>query len=145
VISDKVSTTTHFSLQDCRIINTASSEKHYRSATKKNLNEFAAQVSLEILLSMKTAMWWWRGSSGRGGSSRGRGEQTPATGRPPGYYADCLLGEKLGVTGHNLHLADLLRSLLVLEGRIRQDERPHVVAEPVGVQMALGQRNKNQI
>jgi len=47
------------------------------------------------------------------------------------------LSQQFGITGHNLHLAHLLCGLLVLETCICQDEGPHIVTEPVGVQMAL--------
>jgi hypothetical protein len=56
------------------------------------------------------------------------------------YAASPLLGEQFGITRHNLHLPHLLCDLLVLELRICQNEGPHIVTEPVSVQMALYRR-----
>lgn len=45
--------------------------------------------------------------------------------------------QQFGIAGHDLHLVYCLCNLFVLENCICQDESPHIVAEPVGVQMAL--------
>ena len=58
---------------------------------------------------------------------------------PPHHEHRALLAlaQQFGVAGHNFHLAHLLGGLLILELCVRQDEGPHIVTEPVGVQMAL--------
>ena len=55
----------------------------------------------------------------------------------PHHEHRALLAQQFGVAGHNFHLAHLLGGLLILELCVRQDEGPHIVTEPVGVQMAL--------
>ena len=47
------------------------------------------------------------------------------------------LREKLGIAGHDLHPSHVLLRALVLEGGVLKYEGPHVVAEPVRVQMSL--------
>lgn len=47
------------------------------------------------------------------------------------------LGEELGVAGDYLHPPHVLLVALVLEGGVLQYEGPHVVAEPVGVEVPL--------
>ena len=54
------------------------------------------------------------------------------------------MSEQFGITCHNLHLAHLLRGLLVLEACVCQDEGPHIVTEPVGVQVTLQKNTRDQ-
>lgn len=55
------------------------------------------------------------------------------------------LRKQLRVAGNYFYPVNTLLAFLVLERGILQDERPHIVTEPVGVQMALkeGRKKKN--
>lgn len=55
------------------------------------------------------------------------------------------LRKQLRVTGNYFYPANVLLAFLVLEQCILQDERPHIVTEPVGVQMSLKEGEKTAV